>query len=326
MPVRHSLLAGSVALLWGLNFVAIDVGLETFPPLLFVALRFALTAFPAVLVTTTPGVAWRWVIAVGAFISVGQFGLLFVGIDAGMPAGLSALVLQLQAVFTIVLAVALLGERPTRAQLVGATVALAGLALIATGRAESVPLIAVLLVVGAAASWGAANICTRVARPPDAFSLLVWASLVGSVPLAGLSLAIEGPAATTEALTSLGWPGLISLLYIVVVATLFGWGAWTWLLARHPASNVAPFSLLAPVAALVATWLARGEQPTVSELAGGTVILAGLALAIFGLPRWRWVPVRPPTMSSLAQLDNAPDARRASCLNTDAADGPEHAT
>ena len=318
MPVRHSLLAGSVALLWGLNFVAIDVGLETFPPLLFVALRFALTAFPAVLVTRKPGVAWRWVIAVGAFISVGQFGLLFVGIDAGMPAGLSALVLQLQAVFTIVLAVALLGERPTRTQLLGASLALLGLALIGAGRAESVPLVAVLLVVGAAASWGASNICTRLARPPDAFALLVWASLVGPVPLAALSLAVEGPDAMIDAMSSLGWPGLLSLVYIVVVATLFGWGAWTWLLARHPASSVAPFSLLAPVAALISTWLVRGEQPTSPALVGGVVILAGLALTIFGLPRRRWIRVRPPALSSLAQLDDAPDARRASCFSADA--------
>lgn len=287
MPVRHSVLAASVGLLWGLNFVAIDVGLETFPPLLFVALRFALTAFPAVLLTRTPGVPKRWVIAVGFFLSVGQFGLLFVGIHAGMPAGLSSLVLQLQAVFTIVLAVAILGERPTRAQLLGATVAFGGLVLVAAGRAESVPLIAVLLVVGAAASWGAGNICTRLARPPHAFALLVWASLVGPAPLAALSLAVEGPDAMTEALASLGWPGLLSLIYIVVVATLFGWGAWAWLLARHPASSVAPFALLAPVAALISTWLARGEQPSAAELAGGVVILAGLALAIVPLPRRR---------------------------------------
>ena len=293
MPVRHSVLATSVALLWGLNFVAIDIGLETFPPLLFVALRFALTAFPAVLMARRPGVATKWVIAIGFFLSVGQFGLLFVGIHAGMPAGLSSLVIQLQAVFTIVLAVIVLGERPSRAQLLGAAVAFAGLALIATGRAESVPLIAVLLVVGAAASWGAGNICTRLARPPDAFALLVWASLVGPAPLAALSLAVDGPDATTKALTSLGWSGVLSLLYIVVVATLFGWGAWTWLLARYPASSVAPFSLLAPVAALVSTWLARGEQPSAVELVGGVVILAGLALATIPPPRARWVSLHP---------------------------------
>jgi O-acetylserine/cysteine efflux transporter len=305
VPVRHSVLASLVAFAWGLNFVAIDLGLETFPPLLFVAIRFALTAFPAVLVTRTPAVATRWVVAIGFFISVGQFGLLFVGIHAGMPAGLSALVLQLQAVFTIGLAITVLGERPTRAQLLGAAVALGGLAVVATGRAESVPLIAVLLVAGAAASWGAANICTRLARPPDAFALLVWASLVGPAPLAALSLAFEGPGAMSEALASLGWPGLLSLLYIVVVATLFGWGAWTWLLARHPASSVAPFALLAPVVALIATWLARGEQPNAAELAGGVVILAGLALAVVPAPRRHWAP-------GLRQSDRSPSV---ACLD-----------
>ncbi len=88
-----------------------------------------------------------------------------------------------------------------------------------------------------------------------------------------------------HAFTALGWPALLSLLYVVVVSTLFGFGAWTWLLARHSTSNVAPFSLLAPVAALVSTWLARGEQPTPAELAGGIVILVGLALAVVPPPR-----------------------------------------
>jgi O-acetylserine/cysteine efflux transporter len=285
MPLRHNLLAASVALLWGVNFVAIDVGLETFPPLLFVALRFALTAFPAVLLVRRPAVAVKWIVAVGFFLSVGQFGLLFVAIHIGMPAGLSSLVVQLQVVFTIALAVAFLGERPSRVQLCGAVVAFAGLALIAAGRAQSVPLGAVLLVVGAAASWGVSNICTRVAKPSEGFAFLIWASLVGPIPLTGLSFAFEGSSSMAHAFSSIGWPALLSLLYIVVVATLFGFGAWTWLLARHSASSVAPFSLLAPVAALVSTWLARGERPTSAELAGGLVILAGLALAVLPPPR-----------------------------------------
>ena len=148
MPLRHNLLAASVALLWGVNFVAIDVGLETFPPLLFVALRFALTAFPAVLLVRRPAVPAKWIVAVGFFLSVGQFGLLFVAIHIGMPAGLSSLVIQLQVVFTIALAVAFLGERPSRVQICGAVVAFAGLAAIAAGRAQSVPLGAVLLLWG----------------------------------------------------------------------------------------------------------------------------------------------------------------------------------
>lgn len=274
-----------MALLWGINFVAIDVGLETFPPLLFVALRFALTAFPAVLFVRRPAVAVRWIVAVGFSLAVGQFGLLFVAIHIGMPAGLSSLVVQLQVVFTIALAVAFLGERPSRMQLVGAVVAFAGLAAVAGGRAESVPLGGVLLVVAAAASWGVSNVCTRVARPSDGFAFLVWASLVGPLPLTGLSFAFERSHAMAHAFGSLGWPAVLSLLYVVVVSTLLGFGAWTYLLARHSASDVAPFSLLAPVAALCSTWLARGERPTPAELAAGIVILAGLALAVLPPPK-----------------------------------------
>jgi O-acetylserine/cysteine efflux transporter len=155
--------------------------------LLFVALRFALTAFPAVLLVRRPAVPAKWIVAVGFFLSVGQFGLLFVAIHVGMPAGLSSLVVQLQAVFTIGLAVTFLGERPSRLQLCGAVVAFAGLASIAAGRAQNVPLGAVLLVVGAAASWGVGNVCTRVAKPADGFAFLIWASLVGPIPLTGLS-------------------------------------------------------------------------------------------------------------------------------------------
>ena len=85
------------------------------------------------------------VLAVGAFLSSAQFALLFVGMDLGMPAGLASLVLQLQAMFTILLAVVLLHERPSRRQLAGAGVALAGIGVLSAGRAESVPLVAVVL-------------------------------------------------------------------------------------------------------------------------------------------------------------------------------------
>jgi len=58
------------------NFVVIEIGLESFPPLLFAALRFGLVALPAVFFVPRPDVRWTVVVAVGLFICVGQFGLL----------------------------------------------------------------------------------------------------------------------------------------------------------------------------------------------------------------------------------------------------------
>ena len=74
MPRRHAVLALVVAVCWAVNFVVIDIGLESFPPLLFAALRFGLIAFPAIFFVPRPDVRWPAVVAVGLFICVGQFG------------------------------------------------------------------------------------------------------------------------------------------------------------------------------------------------------------------------------------------------------------
>jgi O-acetylserine/cysteine efflux transporter len=278
MPRRHVLLATAVALVWGVNFVLIDVGLKSFPPLLFAALRFTFMVFPAIFLVPRPRVPARWVIGVGTFMSAGQFGLLFVSIHAGMPAGLASVLLPTQTVFTIALAVAFLGERPGAAQVAGSAVAVGGIVLIAAGRARGVPLGALALCLGAAASWGVGNICSRRAQTPDALGLLVWSSLVPPLPLFALSLGFEGPARIGSALSTVDARGLLALMYVVVVSTAFGYGVWTWLLGRHPASRVAPFTLLVPPVGIAAAWIALGQRPTATEAVGAAIILAGLAL------------------------------------------------
>jgi len=274
MPRRHVLLALAVAVVWGVNFVVIHVGLDHFPPLLFAALRFCLVAL-ALPFVPRPVVPAKYVVAVGVFLSAGQFGLLFLGIDKGMPAGLASLVLQLQAAFTVGLAVLLLKERPQRAQLAGGALALAGIGIIAAGRASAVPIGALALTVGAAASWGFGNVATRKARTPNPLGLLVWSSLVPPLPLLTLSFLTERGDPVDFTASS-----ILALLYVVVLSTLLGFGAWAWLLGRHPASTVAPFTLLVPVVGIAAAWLALNEVPSGAELIGAEVVLTGLALTV----------------------------------------------
>lgn len=273
MPARHALLAIAVAIVWGVNFVVIHEGLADFPPLLFVALRFALVAFPAVLFLERPRVPLRLVLGVGLFMCTGQFALLFVAMDQGLPAGLASLVLQMQVLFTIAFAVVALGERPSARQVGGALLALAGMAVIAAGRGGNVPLGALALSIGAAASWGVGNICARRAQADNPLALLVWASLIPPLPLTALSLALG------EGAPSIGAAGVLSVLYVVVGATFFGFGSWVWLMRRHAASRVAPFTLLVPPVGILAAWVALGEQPGVAELTGAGVVLVGLGLA-----------------------------------------------
>ena len=104
MTLRDSCAAAFVALVWGVNFVVIELGLAEVPPLLFAAVRFAVVAFPAVLFIRRPEAPWRVVVAIGATVSLGQFGLLYSALHLGMPAGVASLVLQAQVMFTIMFA------------------------------------------------------------------------------------------------------------------------------------------------------------------------------------------------------------------------------
>jgi O-acetylserine/cysteine efflux transporter len=280
VPRRSAVLALVVAVCWAVNFVVIEIGLESFPPLLFAALRFGLIALPAIFFVPRPDVRWTAVVAVGLFICVGQFGLLFVAMNIGLPAGLASVIAPLQPVFTIPFAVVALGERPSVRQVAGVCVALAGLGVIAAGRAHGVPFVAVALGVASAASWGAGNVVTRAARATRPFSLLVWSSLVAPVPLLGLSLIFEGVGRWERAASSVDASGVVALAYVVIVSTFFGYGVWYRLMSRYPASTVAPFTLLVPVIGIITAWLVRNERPTWGELAGSFVALVGLGLAL----------------------------------------------
>ncbi|CAL9443342.1 EamA family transporter [Streptomyces werraensis] len=278
MRPAHVCLAVLVAAVWGVNFTVIEVGLDHFPPLLFSALRFLVAALPAVFLVGPPKVAWKWIVGVGLALGVAKFGLLFIGMDVGMPGGLSSLVLQIQAVFTALFAVALLGERPTRVRVAGMAVALAGIGVAAVDEGASGPLTGFALVVAAAACWGVSNILTRKASPPDALNFMIWVSTVPVLPLLALSLLLEGWSADLEALRSLDRSGAGTVLYVAWGATVFGFGAWGWLLHRHPASTVAPFSLLVPVFGMTSAALFLGESITPLRWCAAALLVGGVAL------------------------------------------------
>ncbi|GAA2799728.1 EamA family transporter [Streptomyces showdoensis] len=278
MRPAHLALAALVAAVWGVNFVVIEIGLDHFPPLLFSALRFLVAALPAVFFVGRPKVAWKWIVGVGLALGVAKFGLLFTGMDLGAPAGLSSLVLQVQAVFTGLFAFLALGERPGRVKLLGMGVALAGIGVAAVDEGASGPLTGFALIIAAAACWGVSNVLTRKAAPPDALNFMVWVSTVPVLPLLALSLLLEGPERDLAALRGLDWTGAGVIVYVAWVTTVFGFGAWGWLLRRHPASSVAPFSLLVPVFGMTSAALFLGEAVSPLRWCAAALLVGGVAL------------------------------------------------
>ena len=280
MPLRHILLALLVVAIWGFNFVVIKLSVEALPPILAAALRFAAAAFPAVLLVKPPRTSPWIVVAFGLSFGLALYGFLNLGMAWGMPAGLSSLVLQTQAFFTMVMAFLLLGERPSRYQVIGAAIAFGGIAVIASERLEATSLLPLGMVILAAMSWGLANVITKKAGRVNAISFTVWGSLVAPLPLLLLSLLTEGWPAVSAALAgfSLSDAGLIA--FLAYPATLLGGGIWSWLLGKHPASVVAPFTLLVPITGLASGYLVLGETVTRIEIFGALLVIGGLIVTL----------------------------------------------
>jgi O-acetylserine/cysteine efflux transporter len=277
---RDCLLAALVAAIWGFNFVVIDWGMPGVPPLLFVAIRFGVVILPAVFVVRRPEAPWRVIAAVGAFMSLGQFGFLYVSMDAGMPPGLAALVLQAQVIFTVLIAAGALRELPTAAQVAGVGVGSLGLAVVALGRGGHVPALALALCLLAALSWGIGNVVARASGIRGGLSLTVWSALVVPVPLLVLSVLFDGPAVVGEALASFSWQAGVSTLYTAGLSSLVGYGIFNTLLARNRSSYVVPWVLLAPVVAMASAWVLLDQRPNGAELAGGALLILGVLVAL----------------------------------------------
>jgi O-acetylserine/cysteine efflux transporter len=279
MPLRHVLLAVAVAATWGLNFVVIDVGLEAVPPLLLCAARFALVAFPLAFFVGRPAIPWRLLAGIGVALGVVKFGLLFTSMDVGMPAGLASVVLQAQAPFTLLLAAALIRERPSGRQVAGLVTALAGIAVIAADNGGGVTAAGLSLCVAAAAAWSVANLLMKRASGADPLALMVWISVVPPLPLLGLSLVVDGPHAVADALAGLDLRSTGAILYIAFLSTLGGFAAWSWLMRTYPAGQVASFALLVPPFGLGFSALLLGEPLGPVQLAAAALVIAGVAVS-----------------------------------------------
>ena len=286
MRGRDILLGLIVVVIWGLNFIAIKIGLRDIPPLLLGSLRFIAACIPVIFFLPPPPVAWRWLIALSITINVGQFTFLFIGMKLGMPAGLASLILQAQAFFTLAFAAMWLGERWRWNHLAGLFLAASGMAAIGSAQEGSMTALGFWLTIAAAASWGSGNIIMRKATlgvPPfSTLSLVVWSGALAIPPLLLLSWCVEGFEAWRAAWQSPTWSAAASVIYLAYFATLAGYALWGKLLSRYPAAVVSPFALLVPVVGLTSSAFLIGETLSFSQGVGAVVVMTGLVLHLFG--------------------------------------------
>ena len=268
-----------VAIIWGLAFVASRIALDEFSPALMTTLRFAIAAVPC-LFLRKPDVSWPLLIAISFTLFLGQFLAQAYGIAHGVPVGLSSVIVQSQALFTIAFAVIVFNERPTPMQTVGIGIATVGLLMICgtVGYDFRVSAFAVLMI--SPVSFAVGNLLLRRAQGAPMFDLFAWLCLTAAVPLFVLALITDGPTPTWQALSQMSLTGLLCMLALGGISTSVAYWLWGRLLRDYPAAQVVPFALLVPFVGAGASAIVFQEKFGALRLAGMATVIGGIAIML----------------------------------------------
>jgi O-acetylserine/cysteine efflux transporter len=284
-------LAIMVAVIWGLAFVASRIALDEFSPELMTTLRFAIAAVPCLFVRK-PDVSWPLLVAISFTLFMGQFLAQAYGIAHGVPVGLSSVIVQSQALFTIAFAAIAFRELPTRSQTIGIGVATVGLLMICgtVGYDFSVGAFAVLMI--CPVSFAIGNLLLRQAQDVRMFDLFAWLCLAAALPLFILTIVSNGPQPTWHALSHMSLTGLVCMLGLGGISTSIAYWLWGRLLRDYPAAQVVPFALLVPFVGAAASSIVFGETFGPLRLAGMVTVVGGIAIMLLAK--------RPPALPAAA--------------------------
>ncbi len=282
MKPLHIALAVLVMAIWGINFSVIKLGLTNVDPLILAGLRFSLCALPAIFFVRRPNVPWRYLIGYGLVFGIGLWGIVNLGIKAGLSAGIASLVQQFSAFFSILLGSWVFREALNRFQILGMLIALSGLLSVILISDGSVSLLGMLLVLVGALSMSVANIINKKANTRDVFAFLVWSSAFSPIPLFALDYAINGSVGYIMFVNHIGTTAVLSILFQVYPNTLFAYWIWNSLLKTYPISTVAPLSLLVPIFGMLGSVVIFNEHMSTGKVLAVLLIVAGLGVGLYG--------------------------------------------
>jgi len=279
----------AVYIVWGSTYLAIRVGIESFPPFILAGLRHVvagLVLFPIVLWKTgaRPTAAnWKAATVVG-------FLLLFVGnggvtwAEQLVPSGVTALLVATVSLWLVIVDwLRPGGNRPGPKVIAGLLLGFAGLLLLVgpshlggSGRVN--PIGAAVLVV-ASFSWSCGSLYAKHGGMPASPMLgVAMQSLTGGVILLIAAwLTGEFRAVHWSAVTLRSW---FALAYLIVFGSGIGFSAYIYILQKSTAARVATYAFVNPVVALFLGWLFVGEAINLRTMLAAAVILTAVVLVI----------------------------------------------
>jgi drug/metabolite transporter (DMT)-like permease len=226
----------------------------------------------------------------------GQFSLLFSALAVGMPAGLASLVLQSQAIFTLLFSVIILKEQIKANQVLAMLIAGAGLYIIgSSGQTSNMTLIGFAFTIAAAIAWGLGNVVNRMINQRGYranIGLVVWSSWVAMLPFFLTSYIVEGEDAIKQSLLNLNWLSFVVLFYLAIAASIIGYSLWSYLLTHYPAGQVAPLTLAVPVVGMVSAVILLDESMSAQQIWGICIVMLGLLVNTFGSKLYQFLRIR----------------------------------
>ncbi|SDY18070.1 Threonine/homoserine efflux transporter RhtA [Micromonospora pattaloongensis] len=282
-----------VYVVWGSTYLGIRIAVETMPPFLSAAARFATAALVlAVILRLRRGRSALRVTPrqlgsaalVGVLLLAGGNGLVVLA-ESGppgvaVPSGIAALLVATVPLLVVLLRLAT-ADRPRIATVAGVAVGFAGLIVLILpgGEAGVVPIAGALTVVAAAASWSIGSFASgRLPMPDDPFVATVYEMLAGAAAIALLAVARgEQRGFDLGAVSTRSW---LALLYLMVAGSLVAFTAYVWLLHHAPISLVSTYAYVNPAVAVALGALLLAEPVSVPVLVGGGIIVVGVALVV----------------------------------------------
>ncbi len=287
-PIDY-LMGVAVAATWGMGIVVAKAAIgEQFPPILLMALRFAVTALVMVWFVKPPLGSISKIFGIAVISAAIQYSLTFTGLK-DLDASVVALLVQLEVPFLVLLGAVFLKEQPGLRKWVGIGIAFVGIGLIASEfgagfRLDGLPQIGsnwlpILLVIGGAFTWSVGQVLVRMLRGIDGLTMMTWIAVCATPQLFVMSAIFESD--HVEKIQSAGFIVWAAVIYLGLAMNAFGYGLWYTLVHQHPVSQVAPFLLLLPVFSVIGGMLFLGEMLSLQTVIGGVIVLTGVAAIVF---------------------------------------------
>ena len=282
MNSKQILLALIVPITWGLGFTLAKIGMEQFPALLIMTIRFGIAGLILVWFTKPPWGHMREIFVVALIGSTIQYGLTYNGLK-GIDASTAAILVQLEGPILAIMGAFLLKEKLGITRALGMGLAFIGVLIITGEPRLDGHLDSVILLIAGSAVWAVAQIMISRLKDLSGITILAWVAIMATPQMFVASILIED--GQWLAITTASFIDWSIILYLALIMTVLGYSVWYHLLSSVDVSKVSPFLMLLPITSIIAGIVLLDEKLTSSMILGGLLIMSGVASTLIS---WQW--------------------------------------